>query len=99
LVRNEENRRPLVDLRELLPEVRAAGEKGLSVTRFKGLGEMNAEELRETTLIPENRTLIKVNLTDAGAADEMFRLLMGDKVEPRREFIEKHALDVRNLDV
>ncbi len=95
----EENRRPLVDLRELLPEVRAAGEKGLAVTRFKGLGEMNAEELRETTLIPENRTLIKVNLTDAGAADEMFRLLMGDKVEPRREFIEKHALDVRNLDV
>ncbi len=99
LVRNEEHRRPLEDLRELLPEVRAAGEKGLSVTRFKGLGEMNAEELRETTLIPENRTLIKVNLTDAGAADEMFRLLMGDKVEPRREFIEKHALDVRNLDV
>ena len=95
----EENRRPLEDLRGLLPEVRAAGEKGLTVTRFKGLGEMNAEELRETTLIPENRTLIKVNLTDAGAADEMFRLLMGDKVEPRREFIEKHALDVRNLDV
>ncbi len=99
LVRGEDNRRPLEDLRELLPEVRAAGEKGLAVTRFKGLGEMNAEELRETTLIPENRTLIKVNLTDAGAADEMFRLLMGDKVEPRREFIEKHALDVRNLDV
>ena len=87
------------DLRELLPEVRAAGEKGLQVTRFKGLGEMNAEELRETTLDPANRTLLKVNLTDAGAADEMFRLLMGDKVEPRREFIEKHALDVRNLDV
>ena len=99
LVRGEDLRRPLEDLRGLLPEVRAAGEKGLQVTRFKGLGEMNAEELRETTLIPENRTLIKVNLTDAGAADEMFRLLMGDKVEPRREFIEKHALDVRNLDV
>ncbi len=99
LVRGEDIRRPLDDLRELLPEVRAAGEKGLSVTRFKGLGEMNAEELRETTLDPDNRTLIRVNLTDAGAADEMFRLLMGDKVEPRREFIEKHALDVRNLDV
>ncbi len=95
----EEVRRPLGDLRELLPEVRAAGEKGLTLTRFKGLGEMNAEELRETTLDPANRTLVKVNLTDAGAADEMFRLLMGDKVEPRREFIEKHALDVRNLDV
>ena len=99
LVRGEDTRRPMVDLRDLLPEVRAAGEKGLQVTRFKGLGEMNAEELRETTLDPANRTLIKVNMKDAGAADEMFRLLMGDKVEPRREFIEKHALDVRNLDV
>jgi DNA gyrase subunit B len=98
LVRGE-MRRPLEDLRELLPEVRAAGEKGLQVTRFKGLGEMNAEELRETTLDPSNRTLIQVSLADAGAADEMFRLLMGDKVEPRREFIEKHALEVRNLDV
>lgn len=99
LVRGEDIRRPMVDLRDLLPEVRAAGEKGLQVTRFKGLGEMNAEELRETTLDPANRTLLKVNLTDAGTADEMFRLLMGDKVEPRREFIEKHALDVRNLDI
>jgi DNA gyrase subunit B len=99
LIRGEDNRRPLEDLRGLLPEVRAAGEKGLQVTRFKGLGEMNAEELRETTLDPQNRTLLKVNLTDAGTADEMFRLLMGDKVEPRREFIEKHALDARNLDV
>ncbi|MEM9827351.1 MAG: DNA gyrase subunit B [Planctomycetota bacterium] len=99
LVRDEDNRRPLSDLRELLPEVRAAGEKGLQVTRFKGLGEMNAEELRETTLDPANRTLLKVNLTDAGSADEMFRLLMGDKVEPRREFIETHALEVKNLDV
>ena len=99
LIRGEDTRRPLNDLRDLLPEVRAAGEKGLQVTRFKGLGEMNAEELRETTLDPENRTLLKVNLTDAGAADEMFRLLMGDKVEPRREFIEKHALDARNLDI
>jgi DNA gyrase subunit B len=60
---------------------------------------MNAEELRETTLDPANRTLIQVNLTDAGAADEMFRLLMGDKVEPRREFIEKNALAASNIDV
>ena len=98
-LRGEDVRRPMEDLRALLPEVRSAGEKGLQVTRFKGLGEMNAEELRETTLDPTNRTLLKVSLTDAGAADEMFRLLMGDKVEPRRDFIEKHALDVRNLDV
>jgi DNA gyrase subunit B len=89
----------LIDLRGLLSAVRDAGQKGLTITRFKGLGEMNAEELRETTLDPANRTLIQVSMNDAGAADEMFRVLMGDKVEPRREFIEKHALEVRNLDV
>lgn len=87
------------DLRELLRTIREAGEKGLQLTRFKGLGEMNAEELRETTLDPENRTLIQVTMADAAAADDMFRVLMGEKVEPRREFIEKHALEVRNLDV
>ena len=75
------------------------GQKGLTVTRFKGLGEMNAEELRETTLDPANRTLVQIQMQDAGAADDMFRVLMGDKVEPRRDFIEKHALEVRNLDV
>ncbi len=95
----EEARNGIDNLRALLPAIRSAGEKGMQVTRFKGLGEMNPEELRETTLDRSNRTLIKVTLTDAAAADEMFRILMGDKVEPRREFIEKHALDVRNLDV
>ncbi|MBI1248819.1 DNA gyrase subunit B [bacterium] len=89
----------LEDLRGLLAAVRSAGERGLQVTRFKGLGEMNAEELRETTLDPQNRTLMQVTMSDASAADDMFRILMGDKVEPRREFIEKHALEVRNLDV
>ena len=87
------------DLRGLVAAVRAAGEKGIQVTRFKGLGEMNAEELRETTLDPENRTLIQVKMDNAAEADNMFRILMGDKVEPRREFIESHALDVRDLDV
>jgi DNA gyrase subunit B len=71
----------------------------MSVTRFKGLGEMNAEELRDTTLDPANRTLVQISMNDAAAADDMFRILMGEKVEPRREFIEKHALEVRNLDV
>jgi DNA gyrase subunit B len=99
VLRRGENETPLEDLRGLLPAVRAAGEKGLQITRFKGLGEMNAEELRDTTLDPEHRTLLQVTMQDAGAADEMFRVLMGDKVEPRREFIEKHALEVRNLDV
>jgi DNA gyrase subunit B len=98
-VRRGDHRTPLDDLRGLLPAIRAAGERGLQVTRFKGLGEMNPEELRETTLHPANRTLVQVSMRDAGAADEMFRVLMGDKVEPRREFIEKHALEVRNLDV
>ena len=60
---------------------------------------MNAEELRETTLDPENRTLLRVEMEDVAAADDLFRVLMGERVEPRREFIEKHALDVRNLDV
>jgi len=89
----------LTSLRELLPQLRALGEKGMKVTRFKGLGEMDAEELWETSMKPERRTLLKVTMEDAAAADEMFRILMGDAVEPRREFIEKHALDVKELDV
>ena len=89
----------LEDMRGLPGAIRAAGEKGMTVTRFKGLGEMNAEELRETTLDPDNRTLMQVRMTNAADADDMFRILMGDKVEPRREFIEKHALEVKNLDI
>jgi DNA gyrase subunit B len=89
----------LEDLRGLPAAIRAAGEKGLQITRFKGLGEMNAEELRDTTLDPANRTLLQIRMEDASGADDLFRVLMGDQVEPRREFIQKHALDVRNLDV
>ncbi len=99
VLRRGENELPLADLRGLPAAIREAGKKGWQVVRFKGLGEMNAEELRETTLDPANRTLVQVTMRDASAADDMFRVLMGDKVEPRREFIEKHALDVRNLDV
>ncbi|MCC6124731.1 MAG: DNA gyrase subunit B [Pirellulales bacterium] len=98
-LRRGETATGLEDLRGLLPAIRSAGEKGMQVTRFKGLGEMNAEELRQTTLDPANRTLLQVSMDDAGAADDLFRILMGDKVEPRREFIEKHALEARNLDV
>ena len=87
------------DLRKLVVAIRELGQRGLQVTRFKGLGEMDPEELRDTTLDPENRTLIQVSMQDAGAADEMFRVLMGEKVEPRREFIETHALEVQDLDV
>jgi len=98
-LRRGENETGLQDLRTLVGAVRDLGQKGLNVTRFKGLGEMNAEELRETTLDPNNRTLLQVSMRDANSADEMFRVLMGEKVEPRRDFIERHALEVRNLDV
>jgi len=87
------------DLRGLAASVRNVAEKILHITRFKGLGEMEAEELRDTTLDPQHRTLLQVRMEDLQGADEMFRVLMGDKVEPRREFIEKHALEVKNLDV
>ena len=99
ILRRGDNETGVEDLRSLIGAVRAAGEKGIQVTRFKGLGEMNAEELRETTLDPDNRTLIQVKMDNVSEADDMFRILMGDKVEPRREFIEKHALDVRDLDI
>lgn len=90
---------PLMGLGHLLISLRKLGERGLKVTRFKGLGEMDSEELWETAMDPAKRTLLKITMTDAIAADEMFRVLMGDHVEPRREFIEKHALDVKDLDV
>ena len=99
ILRKGDNEIGVSDLRGLLAAIRAAGEKGMTLTRFKGLGEMNAEELRETSLDPENRTLFQVSMANAADADDMFRVLMGDKVEPRREFIEKHALEVRNLDI
>ena len=98
-LRRGDNETGLEDLRGLPAAIRAAGEKGLQITRFKGLGEMNAEELRDTTLDPTNRTLLQVRMEDVSGADNLFRVLMGDQVEPRREFIQKHALDVRNLDV
>jgi DNA gyrase subunit B len=72
---------------------------GIQIGRFKGLGEMNPEELWETTMNPANRMLVRVEVEDAAAADRIFSMLMGDQVEPRREFIESNAKDVRFLDV
>ena len=88
----------LPHLRTLVAEVRKLGEKGIKITRFKGLGEMDGEELWDTTLDPTRRTLLRVELEDALKADEMFRILMGEKVEPRRDFIHKHALEVKDID-
>jgi DNA gyrase subunit B len=99
VIERDDDRVPLASLRDLLEELRKLGKKGLVVTRFKGLGEMNSEELWDTSMDPEKRTLLQVRMEDAAAADEIFRVLMGDAVEPRREFIEKHALDVRELDI
>jgi len=86
-------------LRDLVLTLRKLGERGLRITRFKGLGEMDPEELWETSMDREKRLLLQVTMEDGAAADEIFRILMGDHVEPRREFIEKHALDVKDLDV
>jgi len=83
----------------ILPTIRRLGQKGMDIQRFKGLGEMNADQLWETTMDPARRVLKQVLIDQASEADHIFSVLMGSGVEPRREFIEKHALEVRNLDV
>jgi DNA gyrase subunit B len=84
---------------QILPVIRRLGQKGMEIQRFKGLGEMNAEQLWSTTMDPSRRTMKRVLIEDAAEAEHIFSVLMGTGVEPRREFIERHALEVRNLDV
>jgi DNA gyrase subunit B len=86
-------------LHEVIEFIRVNGRKGVEIQRFKGLGEMNADQLWETTMDPDVRTLVQVNVSDAIAADQMFSMLMGEEVPPRRKFIEQHALSVENLDI
>jgi DNA gyrase subunit B len=94
-----QKKRPLTSIPEILEAVKEVGKRGVQITRFKGLGEMDAKELFTTTMDPAKRRLLRVSVDDAVEAEEMFSRLMGDDVEPRRQFIEDNALNVRNLDV
>jgi DNA gyrase subunit B len=89
----------IASLGDICAGIRQIGGKGIEIKRFKGLGEMNADQLWETTMNPQTRTLLSVRIDDAGEADRLFSILMGGDVEKRRNFIQDHALEVQNLDV
>ena len=99
MLRRKDNAEPISGPLALLDAVFATGRKGLTMQRYNGLGEMNAEQLWETTLDPNVRSLLQVKVNDATDADSLFARLMGDDVEPRRDFIQENALSVANLDV
>jgi DNA gyrase subunit B len=96
---NEAQTHDVAGVEQILPEIHRIGKHGIEIKRFKGLGEMNSEQLWETTLDPNVRTLLRVTLQEAAEAERMFSILMGEDVERRRQFIEEHALEVKNLDV
>lgn len=98
-LRIKDETREAASLKELLNMATDASKKGLNIQRYKGLGEMNPHQLWETTMDPEKRTLLQVSIEDSVKADEIFTILMGDQVEPRKEFIVKHALEARNIDI
>ncbi len=99
VVSDQGDETPLYTLKEIIDSLRENGRKGLEIQRYKGLGEMNADQLWETTMDPTVRTLIQVTIQDAANAEAMFSMLMGEEVKPRRQFIESHALSVKNLDI
>ena len=96
---DNQKKRPISSIPEILEAVKDVGKRGVQITRFKGLGEMDAKELFSTTMDPGKRRLLRVEVSDAVEAEEMFSRLMGDEVEPRRQYIEDNALNVRNLDI
>ena len=96
---NDAKKHDIAGVAEILPSIHGLAKQGMEIKRFKGLGEMNSEELWETTLDPTKRVLLRITLQEAGEAERMFSVLMGEDVERRRQFIEDHALEVKNLDV
>ncbi len=98
-ITNEKDIKDLFSLKEVLAYIKEMASKGMHIQRYKGLGEMNPHQLWDTTMDPEKRTILQVTLEDAVETDKMFTVLMGDAVEPRREFIEEYAHQVKNLDI
>jgi DNA gyrase subunit B len=98
-VQTKEGEKEIETSKELLEFILASAKKGLTIQRYKGLGEMNPQQLWETTMDTDKRTLLQVTTQDSVQADDIFTVLMGDQVEPRKEFITAHALEARNIDI